>query len=249
MPLAKNEQDRHDQPSDHPRLGEYGRLLARTIRLGIHTAMPGAVVAVTPAAGGKPATVDVQPGLMIVRLLPDGTELPEPLPLVPACPVGVFALGGMKISVLPQPGDQGLLLASERSIEAWYRAAGAPTIPPFDHTHSLSDAFYLPAFRAGPDVVQLDASLRVGTDTGAPAGTELGELVIDPAGLVTLRSATSVALEAPAVQLMSGAPLGQFLTTLHTILTAWTPTGVLGDAVALKAALAPWLALLPPGPP
>lgn len=247
MALQRGQGDSPHQPSDDPDLGEFGRLLSRWIRLLVRGPTPGVVVAVTPEGAQMPLTVDVQPSLMSIFYGDDGAELPLPQPIRRACPVLTPNLGGFAMRVRPRVGDFGLLLPNERSLEGWYKAAGVPIPPPFDHLHSASDSFFLPAGRPAPAPLQHSTDLAIGTDTGAAPGAELGEIVITPAGQVTVRSNTVVALEAPAVQLTSGDPLGAFLTVLHAAVTAWTPVPNDGGA-ALKTALAAWLAMQPPGP-
>lgn len=83
-------------------------------------------------------------------------------------------------------------------------------------------------------------------------------VVIAPNGEITLSSgpatvtiATSgaITLAGSSVSLSAGTPLGLFLITLHAALTAWVPVNPIEtDALALKAALAAWLAQPPPSP-
>ena len=66
-----------------------------------------------------------------------------------------------------------------------------------------------------------------------------GEVTIDTTGNIKLVGAT--------VALQAGTPLGEFLISLHTGVTAWIPVPQDGGA-ALKAALGAWLAKAPPAP-
>lgn len=249
MALQRGEGDTPHQPSDNPDLGELVRLGRRYAAMLLHTVRAGTVVAVTPETPIMPLTVDVQPTEMTIFYDDAGSELPQPLAIVRACPVALMVVGGFGIRVRPRIGDSGLLLVNERSIESWYKGGGVPLPPPFDHTHNLSDSFFLPIPRPAPaPVLTADGVMSIGTETGAPVGAELGEIIIDgTTGQVTVRSAVSVGLEAPAVQLMSGAPLGSFLTALHTAITAWVPAPNDGGA-ALKTLLAAFIAMQPPGP-
>lgn len=247
MALQRGQGDSPHQPSDDPDLGEFGRLLSRMVRLLMSGPTPGVVVAVTPATDQMPLTVDVLPSLMSIWYGDDGAEIPEPQSLRRACPVLTPNLGGFAMRVQPRVGDFGILLPCERSLESWYKGGGVPLPPSFDHLHSPSDSMFLPAGRPAPAPLQHGTDLAIGTDTGAAPGAELGEIVITPAGQVTIRSTTTVALEAPAVQLQNGDPLGVFLTTLHAAVAAWVVAPNDGGG-ALKTALAAWLAMQPPGP-
>lgn len=249
MTLQQREGDNPDQPSDNPVLAELERLNRRYMAMLLHTGLPCVVQVVTPAdpATGMPLTVDALPSFQPVIYADDGTEQPQVPKPIPRCPVMLYNSGGFAMRVTPRVGDFGYLHVAERSLEAWYKGGGVPLVPPFLHTHSLSDCMFYPGGRPGPNPLQTSSTLSLGTDTGAMPGAELGELTIAPSGAVTLRSATTVGLQAPAVSLQSGDPLGVFLTTLHAALAAWTPVATDGGA-ALKTALAAFLAMTPPGP-
>lgn len=250
MTLAQRQGDNPDAGSDNPVLAELERLNRRFVQMLVHTGLPGVVTAVTPAdpSTGMPLLVDVLPSFLPVFYEDDGSEKPSMPKPIPGCPVLSYNSGGFAIRVTPRVGDFGYLHVSERSLAAWYKSGGAPIEPPFVHTHSLSDCMFWPGGRPGPSPLQHGTDLAIGTDTGLTPGAELGEIVITPAGEVTIRSAAiGIHLDAPSVTLQAGEGLGPFLAALHAAVTAWTPVANDGGA-ALKTALAAWLAMTPPGP-
>jgi hypothetical protein len=186
------------QGSQKPTLAEFGRVLERNIELGLWTSLPAKVVAFAPALpptpptfpGGKPATVMVQPSLMLVHRSPSGDELPpKPMPQIPAAILGMFACGGFRMTATPQPGDDGWVFISARSLEQWRKSGGAPIDPGFAHTHNLADSLWVPIGKPAPEGLTVDpAGLSISTDTGSPL--EPGQFLMDVAGNVTIEGPT-----------------------------------------------------------
>lgn len=250
--LQQREPDSPDASSDDPNLAELHRLARRFLLMLVHTGMPCTVVGVTPpnVQTGMPALVDVQPSIMAIYYSGDGTEMPMAYPIARACPIMMVNSGGFAIRVLPRVGDFGYVHACERSLEAWYRGAGVPTPPSFMHCFSLSDGVFYPGVRPGPNPLPVTADLAIGTDTGAQPGAELGELVITPAGQVTLRSSVTVTVDAPTIN-VGLAAADQIVTAsrLKAMLAALVGSGVVapGDGgAAYKAALVSFVAALDP---
>lgn len=241
------DEDRPSLPTDDGELDELVRLLVRKVKTEIHTALPATVAAYVPAVPGvMPPCVDLQPSFMAVYFGARGQELPKPLPKVYRAVLGMPHGGGFRMTWEPQPGDTGWIIVSERSLEKWYATAGAPVDPVFQHTHNVGDALFLPM--GGPAGAQLSIAPGLSLGTAVPATpVQPGEIHIAPDGTITIRSTTTITLDAPAVHLLNGAALGLFLTTLHAAITGWTPVAQDGGA-ALKTALIAWLAMQPPGP-
>lgn len=242
--------DRPDQPSDNPDLGELERLARRFLMLLLHTGMPCTVVTAYPSTPKMPVTVDALPCFMDEWYGDAGELIPKNRPIVRACPVMTWNTGGFAMRVLPRAGDFGYLHVSERSLEKWYAGGGVPMVPPFDHLFSMSDCMFYPGGRPAPAALLHTANLALGTDTGAAPGAELGEIVITPAGGVTVRSATTIVVDAPVVQLGVAAVEHLALAeSLHAYLLAMiTAAGVVpaDGGAAFKAALLAYLGANPP---
>ncbi len=245
MALQRGEGDSPHQPSDNPDLAELVRLARRFAAMLIHTGLPGVVTAVTPASleTGMPLLVDVLPSFMPVFYDDDGSEKPSVPKPIPGCPVLSFNSGGFAIRVTPRVGDFGYLHVAERSLAAWYKSNGAPIEPPFDHLFSLSDCFFAPAGRPGPVPLQHGTMLSVGTDTGAAPGAELGEITIDPSGIVTV--------EGPTIRLGRGAAQPAVLGTdlvqqLLVFLADLSASVLVPDVAAAAATFAGVLGTVPP---
>jgi hypothetical protein len=243
------DEDRPSLPTEDGELDELVRLLVRKVKTEIHTALPAVVSAFVPRVPGvMPACVDLQPSFMAVYFGARGQEIPKPLPKVYRAVLGCFKSGGFRMTARPNPGDMGWIIVSERSLEKWYASGGAPVDPVFQHTHNVGDALFLPMGAAEPGGLEVpEEGLSISTDV-PDTPVQPGEILMTPTGQITIRSAVSVGLEAPMVNLQTGAALGTFLTALHAAITAWTPVAQDGGA-ALKVALATWLALQAPGPP
>ena len=124
----------------------------------MHTALPGTIVSYNPAK----MTVTVQIAVQGVQRMMDGTRNPvtiEPIADVPVC----FPGGGAHIMTFPvAPGDDCLIVFSERSIDNWYQHAAV--MPPSDwRMHDINDAFVLVGVRAQPHVLGGGGALRSGT--------------------------------------------------------------------------------------
>lgn len=202
--------DRQFEPQEEPELTDLVRILRRAIELGINVALPGVIESFTPAvpsspAGpGKPAIARVRPSVLAIHKGPDGkTEVPMPRPAIPAAVFGFRAGGGFKETWQPLPGDFGWLFASDRSLEKWRTAGGAPVDPTFSHTHSYTDAIFLPCGKPGPLGTTIGESGRyaITTDTGSPV--EPGSWSMDTAG--------NTVIEGPTIRLgrLAGLPIAR----------------------------------------
>lgn len=157
----------------------------------------------------KTATV----GLLFKRVLADGTI--QSYPLLLDCPVFTLQGGGGSLQFPIAPGDQCLVLFSDRNLDAWFQNGAAA--PPLDgRLHDLSDGIALVGVNALnsslPPYSATESRLQYG---GAKIGLQ--------GGLVTVRSNTQSLLTV--------------LQNLVTTLQALTTTG--GDTVsaASQAAL------------
>lgn len=118
----------------------------------LRTATPGIIAAVH--ANG---TVDVQPAIMQVTTL-DGERSDEPLSVLSGVPT-IFAYYaqtlGLSITLPMQPGDEGLLIVADRSIDNWQVASGvqAAAEPVSPRHHNLTDALFLPGAISEPNAI------------------------------------------------------------------------------------------------
>lgn len=87
---------------------------------------------------GAKKTAQVQ--ILFKRVLPDGSN--QSYPLLVDCPVFTLQGGGGAIQFPIQPGDQCLLLFSDRRIDEWFEN-GAEAAPGDGRMHDMSDAIAL----------------------------------------------------------------------------------------------------------
>ncbi|EDR3673570.1 baseplate protein [Salmonella enterica subsp. arizonae serovar 40:z4,z24:] len=104
----------------------------------------------------------------------DGAEMP--LPLLVDVPVQFPRAGGFALTYPVDPGDEGLVVFSDRCIDGWF-SSGAVGIPPDHRQHDLSDAMFIPGISSLARVIadfrndaivmrQLDGPGYVAVDKG-----------------------------------------------------------------------------------
>jgi Phage protein Gp138 N-terminal domain len=163
--------------------------------LGLRTATPGVVVAVDPSG----RWVDVQPAVSLTSNV-DG---PKPLTLPVVSRVPLLVLGsttlGLFVAVPVRPGDDGLLIVSDRALDNWQDGEGVQATPAASSPrhHDLTDAFFLPGAQrmsgAIPDY-PTDA-IEVRTRDGATA------LSVSPTSVTSTVGTTVMAVTAAGVDI------------------------------------------------
>lgn len=135
---------------------------------------------------GKIVTFDstkktAQVQILFKRQLPDGTSVSNPL----LVDVPVFTLqgGGGAIQFPILPGDQCLLIFSDRNIDAWYQN-GQETVPFTNRAHDLSDGIALIG------VNPLTSKLAANPTLEAKFSYSGGSVSINALGFVSIKSPT-----------------------------------------------------------
>lgn len=179
----------------------------------VATSIPGHILAYDPA------TQSAQVQIGIVRVDVNGVEFnPPPLIKVP-----VHFCGGSNFSIEYQidPGDEGIIVFSQRCIDGW-KTTGGIAKNPIARFHDLSDAAFIPGVRPFPKVLAafenngirirnkegthyiwlkndgtIDAANSNGNITMAPGGTvNINGAIITPDGAIS----SPVSVTAPLVQ-------------------------------------------------
>lgn len=126
--------------------GEALRVLFDRFALGLRTALPAVVVAVS--ADGT--TVDVQPAVSLLQTL-DGAQNELPLPVIRGVPLHVMgsAALGLFVTVPVSAGDDGLLIVADRAIDNFQHGSGiqAPPLMKTPRHHDLTDAMFIPGLQ------------------------------------------------------------------------------------------------------
>lgn len=126
--------------------GEALRVMFDRLALSLRTATPGVVVAVDPSG----RYVDVQPAVDLTHRL-DGEARALPMPVLRGVPLQVLGSTsrGLFVSVPVSPGDDGMLVVSDRALDAWQYGDG--TAPPPDQPtprhHDATDAVFIPGLQ------------------------------------------------------------------------------------------------------
>lgn len=125
---------------------ELTRLMKRSfveMMKDVGTSTPGHILAFDPDT----QTAQVQIG--IVRRLVNGQTF-EPTPVVE---VPVYMPGGdYCIETQIDPGNEGVIMFSQRCIDAWMQTGGVAEVPVM-RFHDFSDAMFLPGLRSKPNAI------------------------------------------------------------------------------------------------
>jgi Phage protein Gp138 N-terminal domain len=114
----------------------------------IHTALPGHIVSYNPAT----QTASVQFGVQAIHQQIDGTIKPVTIHPVSDVPVHFPNGGGHTMTFPVKPGDECLVIFSERNIDNWHQSGG--TQQPGDYRmHDINDCFVLVGVRSQPNVL------------------------------------------------------------------------------------------------
>jgi hypothetical protein len=200
--------------------------------IDVHTALPGAVQ--TYDATTQTAEIEIQTKRILERS--DGSYLSEELPILVNVPVAVWGSVDYLLGFALSPGDTGMLVFSETSLDQW-RTKGEVTSPSDIERHGLSGAVFWPG--GVRDVSQILADvLTSGAVFGKRGGAQLR-------ANGTTMEATSSGAAASTGGFVALATLCDTLwSTLDTVLRNWTPVANDGGA-ALKTA---YLAAFPTPP-
>lgn len=109
----------------------------------VATSIPGHVLAFSPS------TQLAQLQIGVSRVDKSGKRF-DPPPLI-ECPVYVPG-GNHAIEIQIDPGDEGMILFSQRCIDAWVNTGGIAENPIL-RFHDFSDAYFLPGIRSQPNVL------------------------------------------------------------------------------------------------
>lgn len=155
----------------------------------MHTALPATVVSYDAAT----QTARVRPAIRGRRMLEDGTIEAYRQPDLPGVPVAFLSVGGGSVYSAPDPGDAGLLIFAERSLDEWKAEGNEDTTAQDVRRFSIADAIFLP--------LTTSAARKVGA-----AGVKASALVLahDTEVLLGSSSASSAVALAPLVESLLG---------------------------------------------
>lgn len=215
-----------------PEPAEVLRRVMESRLLDLHTALPAQI----EVYDATEQTVDVQPMIKNVVSDPDGSELEEDFPVIPAVPV-VFPRGGGHFITFPlAKGDFVLLVFCEKSIDQ-FMAKGKSAHPVDLEKHGFSGAVAMAGFYPTAQALAEDGhdtGLLMGKESAGPqiyisdTKIELGQK--DASDAVSLDSAVQTQLT----------NIVNDINALRTAFSNWTVAPQDGGA-ALKAATTSWI--------
>ena len=108
------------------------------IRVG--TSIPGHVTAFDPDTQLAQLQIGIRSS--------DGVQLP----IIIECPVQFSGGAQFMIEHQIDPGDEGIIIFSQRCIDAWLETGGVAQ-QPIPRMHDMSDAYFIPGIRSKPNVI------------------------------------------------------------------------------------------------
>ncbi|MCH9834140.1 hypothetical protein K0U83_00680 [bacterium] len=120
-------------------------LLARfrsSIVADLHTSLPGEIVRYDSST----QKADVRPLVKERYTDESGSTQARDLPVIPAVPVKFPGGGGYRMTFPMDPGDAGLIVFCEASLDKWL-VSGGTVDPADDRRHDLTDAVFIPGLR------------------------------------------------------------------------------------------------------
>ena len=199
-----------------PSLVDVVRAAMRETEFGLNVSFPATVSKLN-----GDGTVNVVSDFLSV-LWTDSGEQEQPAPEIPSVPIWTYGRNAMAAPAsgyLQFPvgvGDKGLILVSDRSIDAWYET-GIQGAPPAYHSHKAIDGFFIPGNRQRTKAIDIDqtaavleASLvKIGEGASLGAARTSDSIVIDDAAwlawFIAVGTATGVAPPgAPPTGLITG---------------------------------------------
>jgi hypothetical protein len=119
------------------------------VRSQIYTALPVRVA--QDSADGH--TVNLTSTIQAVQRNPDGTQSLVSLPMFMGVPIHHTGGGGVTVTHQHTKDDEGLVVFSSRSMDAWFQQGGEQKQVDA-RMHDLSDGVYLPGVRSNPRKLQ-----------------------------------------------------------------------------------------------
>jgi hypothetical protein len=209
-------------------LGEVFDAHSDTLKDELRNCLPATVTSVNPVL----QTVDVVVGVQNPIFSEDGAVSYEVLPALSSVPLACLSGGGFFIWLPVKPGDTVLLVFSDLSLDTWMAGDGSiATKPGWVGKHTMDSPVAFPVLR--------------------PALKALASPVTDPTKLIIGKDGSQAQIKIGASDIELGAVTTDFVAlasvvdSFAAVFAAWAPTGVVGDASALKALLTTWASTHP----
>jgi hypothetical protein len=144
-------------------------------------------------------TVKLQPLIKAIIRTPDGSTKAVQLPVLPDIPIHHTGGGGVTMTHAHKKGDEGWIVVSDYSIDAWHQRGGVQA-PPDVLSHALSDAVYIPGVRSDP------RKLKGVSKTSTQTRTDDKQSVHDvgDGGVTSVRKDSVARVDDDAVRLQKG---------------------------------------------
>lgn len=164
-------------PTSTPTRSEVFALWEDRIRRRTHVCLPVEVLSYNNSA----QTVTVKPQIQETFLDQNGVQQNEVLQAISGVPVQFSRGGSLRITFPVQQGDTGIIVVSDRSLDAWLAlSAPADTAPADARRHELQDAIYIPGVNVAGDAwgAADPSCITIGSDTGSSDFVALASQVL-----------------------------------------------------------------------
>jgi hypothetical protein len=140
--------------------------------------------------------VEVDPQIQMVERDNQGVETPVSIGVLSRIPVGLFKAGGFILTLPVAPGDEGIILFSDRGLSLW-KETGKKAPPRETEFHGLNGAVFVPFPTSKPGAIQgFDgANMYVGTED------QSAYLRIGKTGDARLFAGTKLTLDSPLTEI------------------------------------------------
>jgi hypothetical protein len=185
VPDTLDHRERWSDPTEASQAAHDGRQAA------IHTSMPGIIVSYNPAT----LTARVKPAIQGNLRSPEGKISQVNLAELPDVPVHFPGGGGAILTFPVKPGDDCLLVFSERSIDYWHQLGGQQKQQDW-RMHDINDAICMVGVRSMPAVPGSvsGTTTQLRTDDGSVV------LELDQGGTIRLVAPSTVIITTPLVK-------------------------------------------------
>lgn len=148
-------------------------------------------------------TVHVQIAVKRAQVTSKGVIEWKEIPVLEDVPLHYPSGGGATMTFPVKEGDEGLVIFSSRSIDAWWQQGGVQNQTQ-SRMHDLSDGFFIPGFRSQPKKLSgvSKTTFQLRTDDGSSYfdfDPENKKIHIKMGGDVTFESTSTVTVKAPTV--------------------------------------------------
>lgn len=159
----------------------------------------------------------------------DGQAVAQKIPQLVSVPVQFPVLGDFVVVGPLKPGNTGILLFTDRSIEEWKNQGGGDVTPQARRKNSPTDAVFVPGLSPFNAAIQQASATDLVIGEDGDGSSPLKQIRIGPGGVTVTDGTLSMKLLSNGIEL--GSPGADVLDILSDLMTTLQTTIPLVDAV------------------